>query len=99
MARDSLGRPGRALAYLLMAVVGGVAGSFATRMMDRPVSGAYGPVRAYTEVVEAGRPAAAGEATVQVARMVGPSVMNIDTVSRSRGGLGLPSLGQVQEGQ
>jgi serine protease Do len=103
-------RPGRAagsfLGVLVAAVLGGLVGSYATRMMDtggRPLA-SPGFSRSYTEVVEKGQPAARGEAVVQVVQSVAPAVVNIDTISRGReGGGGLPIISpgqeEVQEGQ
>jgi S1-C subfamily serine protease len=68
-------RSGKAAAYLLMAVLGGFAGAFGARFMDRGagVVRYSGPVRPYTEVMDAGRPVQLGEPIVQVVRRVGPA--------------------------
>src|SRR5688572_12907798 len=51
-------RSGRTAAYVLMAVLGGLVGAFGIRLMEGR-AGAFGaPVRPYTQVVEAGQPAA-----------------------------------------
>jgi S1-C subfamily serine protease len=87
--------------YLLVAVVGGIVGSAATRFLDggRVISPA-GPVRPYTEVVEVGRSAALGEPIVQVVQDVGPSVVKIDTRRSGRGFGGFPFFdGGEREGE
>ncbi|HTE20879.1 MAG TPA: trypsin-like peptidase domain-containing protein [Armatimonadota bacterium] len=98
-------RPGRAMALVLVGVLGGIAGSLTTRLLDgagfqlgRRFS-FTGPVRPYTEVVEVGHPAASGEGIVRVARQVGPAVINIDTVARHPGGAALGVPEEVQEGE
>jgi S1-C subfamily serine protease len=77
------------LGALIFGLVGGVAGGFATRSLEKtqlPGSGAGSrEVRPYTEVVERGEPAAQGEAVVQVVRKVAPAVVNIDTEQRRPG--------------
>lgn len=77
---------GAVLGTLVAALLGGVVGSVATRTMDRGGSTLFGgrEVRAYTEVVERGEPAAQGEAVVQVARKVGPAVVSIANLALQR---------------
>ncbi|HEU4754169.1 MAG TPA: trypsin-like peptidase domain-containing protein, partial [Armatimonadota bacterium] len=77
-------RSGKALAYLLIAVLGGIGGAAAVRVLERGAFQPSGPVRPYIEVVESGRPAALGEPIVQVVKRVGPAVIRIDTTIGSR---------------
>ena len=97
-------RSGKAAAYVLIGLLGGMAGGLIVRNLDRipgsRVPFASGPVRPYTEVVESGAPAAMGEVVARVARDMGPAVVNIDTEGRSRGG-GISPFGDdgVSEGQ
>jgi serine protease Do len=77
-------RPGRAIGYLLMALMGGVIGGLlATWLAGRSGGGVSGPSRAYTEVVTAGTPVAdtGGANVVRAVQTVGPAVVNINTVS------------------
>jgi S1-C subfamily serine protease len=104
MTRFGRNRSGKAATYLLIGILGGVAGGLVVRTLDRVpgqrISFSSGTVRPYTEVVESGAPAAMGEVVARVARDQGPAVVNIDTEGRSRGG-GLFSFGEdgVSEGQ
>jgi serine protease Do len=97
-------RSGKVLGILLAAILGGVAGGLAVRALDR-AGGPGGPgspaagVRPYTQVVEIGQPAAAGEAVVQVVQKVGPAVVNIDALSRGAEAFGYPFQQEVRQGQ
>lgn len=90
-------------AAVLGGLVGGVGGGYATRFLFP--QGERGPavtaVRPFTEVVERGTPAAAGETVVQVVKNAGPAVVNIDTLARARDPLAdFLGLGpQVRQGQ
>lgn len=95
-------RSGRAAGYVLVALMAGVVGAIAVRLMDRAapagVLGGGGPVRTYTEVVEKAEPAATNESVVKVVKSVGPAVISIDTLARASSGIGFPS-DEVKEGQ
>ena len=82
-------RSGKVAGYLLVAVLGGIVGGLSTRLLDLTAAGTgtitRSPIRSYTEVVEKGTPAAMGEVVAQVAREVGPAVVNIDTQGRPSG--------------
>ncbi|MCC2670466.1 MAG: HtrA2 peptidase [Armatimonadetes bacterium] len=89
MARTRL-RSGKAASYVVIGVLSGVVGGLTVRVLDYNLPArariSSGPVRAYTEVVEASAPAAMGEVVTRVVRDVGPAVVNIDTLQRASGG-------------
>jgi serine protease Do len=75
---------------VVIGVLSGVVGGLTVRVLDYNLPArariSSGPVRAYTEVVEASAPAAMGEVVTRVVRDVGPAVVNIDTLQRASGG-------------
>lgn len=96
-------RSGKALAFVLIAVAGGVVGSLATRLLDRGMAGTAvtqgSRVRPYTEVIENGKPVAQGETIVQVVKAASPAIVSIDTLSRSVNPGFFSGGPQVQQGQ
>lgn len=103
MARFGRNRSGKAGSYVLIGLLGGIAGGLVVRNLDRVpgerVRFASGPLKPYTEVIESGAPAATGEVVARVAREMGPAVVNIDTEGRSRGGMSPFGDEGVAEGQ
>ena len=87
----------------MIGVLSGIVGGMTVRILDNTTQGhvrvSTGPVRAYTEVVEASAPAAQGEVVTRVVREVGPAVVNIDTLQRASGGLFSNSEEDEPEGQ
>ncbi|MFN3652372.1 MAG: S1C family serine protease [Armatimonadota bacterium] len=107
MERRRSGRPGRALGYVVIgilgAVVGGAIGGVAAYQgaAALPIPGVRrAPLQPYREVVDRGQPVALGETVVQVVKKVGPAVISIDTLSRV-GNRGFPGFGgdALREGQ
>jgi serine protease Do len=78
-------RSGKALLYLLVALVAGAVGGISVRLIDRVTGTASGNsvIRPYTLVRDGDTPVAEGERVVQVVKNVGPAVISIDTLGTS----------------
>ncbi len=85
MRAASRARRGRAGLAIIAGVLGGLVGAAATGYLNNRslpgLPGAKNVVRPYTQVVHQGGNPAAGQTVVEAVRIVGPAVVNIDTLA------------------